>query len=97
MMVMMNSIMLMLMIIIIIIIIIITGNWNRSVDITTGYGLEDRGSILVRGKRLFSTPQRPDRFWSTLSLLSNGYRGPFPRRKNRRVVKLTFQLYLVTR
>jgi hypothetical protein len=27
----------------------------------TGYRLDDRGSIPVRGKRYFSTPQRPDR------------------------------------
>jgi hypothetical protein len=32
-------------------------------------------SIPDRGKRFFSAPQRPDRLWGTLSLLSNGYRG----------------------
>jgi hypothetical protein len=30
-------------------------------DLTTGYGLDDRGSIFSRGKRFFSIPQFPDR------------------------------------
>jgi hypothetical protein len=38
------------------------------------YGMTGRGSIPGRGKRFFS-PQRPDRFWGRLSLLSNGYCG----------------------
>jgi hypothetical protein len=45
----------------------------------TDYGLGSRGSIAGRGKRFFSSPLRPDRFWGTPSLLSNGHRGFFPR------------------
>jgi hypothetical protein len=56
----------------------------------TGYlslytdGLRDgrprnRGSAPCRGKRLFSSPQRPDSPWGPRNLLSNGYRGLFPR------------------
>jgi hypothetical protein len=36
---------------------------DRSVGIATGYGLDDRSSVPDRGKRFFSTPQRPDRMW----------------------------------
>jgi hypothetical protein len=51
------------------------------VRIATGYGL-DNGGIAVRvpvGSRIFSSPRRPDRFWGPTNLLSNGYRGLFPR------------------
>jgi hypothetical protein len=34
--------------------------WNSSVGIMTGYGLDDRGPIPVKG---FFSPQRPDRLW----------------------------------
>jgi hypothetical protein len=40
----------------------------------TSYELDGRGSIPGRAKRFFSSPQRPDRLWSPLSLLHNGYR-----------------------
>jgi hypothetical protein len=33
---------------------------NSSVGIATDYGLHVRGSITGRGKRFFSSPQRPD-------------------------------------
>jgi hypothetical protein len=54
---------------------------NNVVGTATGYDLDDRG-IGVRlpvGSRIFSSPHRPDRLWGTSSLLSNGYRGLFPR------------------
>jgi hypothetical protein len=46
--------------------------------LTMGYGLDCRGSIPSRGKRFFSTPQRPDRIWDPHSLLFNGYQELFP-------------------
>jgi hypothetical protein len=54
---------------------------ENGVDIATGYGLNDRG-VGVRvpvGAKIFSFPCRPDRFCGPPSLLSNGYRGLFPR------------------
>jgi hypothetical protein len=47
----------------------------------TGYRLYNRkvGVQVLEGSRIFSSPQRPDRFWGTPSLLSNGYLGLFPR------------------
>jgi hypothetical protein len=48
---------------------------DSSVGTGTGYEKEGRGSILGRGKRLFSIPQSPDRLWDPKSLVYNGYRG----------------------
>jgi hypothetical protein len=46
---------------------------------TQGYITEyGRRSTPRRGKRRFSALQHPDRLWVLPSLLSNGYRGPFP-------------------
>jgi hypothetical protein len=37
------------------------GSRDGSVGISPGYGLDSRSSILSRGKRFFSSPQRP--YW----------------------------------
>jgi hypothetical protein len=37
----------------------------------------NRGSILSRGKRLYSSTQHRDRIWGSSTLVSNGYRGSF--------------------
>jgi hypothetical protein len=69
------------------------------VDKATGYGIDDRG-VAVRvpvGWGIFSSPRRPNRFWGPPTLLSNGYRGLFPRGKSGRGVKLTIHLQLVPR
>jgi hypothetical protein len=61
----------------------IFGSRGSAVGIATGYGLDDRG-VGVRvpvGSRIFSSTRRPDWLWGPTSLLSNGYRGSFPRGK----------------
>jgi hypothetical protein len=55
-------------------------NRDSSDNMTTGYGLDGRGSTTGWGKNILSIPQRPDRFWGPSSLLPNGYRELFPRR-----------------
>jgi hypothetical protein len=52
-------------------------SWGISISVVSDYKLHDRASIPGRGKGFF--PLCPDRLWGPLSLLSNGYRGPFPR------------------
>jgi hypothetical protein len=47
------------------------------------YGLDDRGSIPDRGRGFFFQPLHPDLLWGPPSLLTNGYRGPFPGGKAR--------------
>jgi hypothetical protein len=56
-------------------------SWDSVVCVATGYGLDDKG-VGVRvplGLRIFSFPFRPDRLWGSCSLISNGFRGLFPR------------------
>jgi hypothetical protein len=52
-------------------------NWDSTAGITTGYVLDEWGSISGRGKRFVFTP---DRLWRPPSLLSSGYLVLFPRR-----------------
>jgi hypothetical protein len=57
------------------------GSADRAVSIPTAYGLDDRGvgvRVPVRA-RFPSSPRRPDRLWGSYRLLSNGYRGLYPR------------------
>jgi hypothetical protein len=59
----------------------VTRDSEVGIAITNNYGLEDRG-VGVRvpvGPRIFSSQRRLDRLWGPLNLLSNGYRGLFPR------------------
>jgi hypothetical protein len=54
---------------------------DSSVGTATSYGLDDRrfGDRVPVGARIFSSPRRPDRLSGPHILLSNGYRGLFPR------------------
>jgi hypothetical protein len=42
-------------------------------SVAMGYGVSGRDSIPSRATRFFSSPQRLEGFWGSLSLLSNGY------------------------
>jgi len=48
-------------------------------SLVLNYGLDDRCSIPNGAEMFFFSPPRPDRFWGSPSLLSNGYRGCFSR------------------
>jgi hypothetical protein len=72
---------------------------DSAIGIATVYGLDDQGfGVRVPvGSRIFSSPHHSDWFWSPPGLLSNGYRGNFPRGLSGRDVKLTTHLQLVPR
>jgi hypothetical protein len=47
-------------------------NWDSSVGMANGYGLDVRDWIPGRRKKCFSTPQCPDQLWSPPSFISEG-------------------------
>jgi hypothetical protein len=52
-----------------------------AVGVAAAYGIHD-GGIRIRlpvGSRMFSSPQSSDCLWGPIGLLTNGYRGLFPR------------------
>jgi hypothetical protein len=51
---------------------------RMNLDSSVGYGLDDRGSIPVRGWEFLSSPPRPDWLWGPSSLPSNGHHGFLP-------------------
>jgi hypothetical protein len=59
------------------------GSRDSAIGIATGRGLEHRevGVRVPVGSRIFSSPRHPDRLLGPSKLLSNGYRGLFPRGK----------------
>jgi hypothetical protein len=63
---------------------------RRAMDWTVGFDSR-------QGKRLFSTPVRPDRLWGPFSFLYNGCREICPRGPGGRGVKLTTHLHLMPR
>jgi hypothetical protein len=54
-------------------------------------GAEVRVSV---GERLFFFPRRPEGLRGPFTILSNGYRGYFPRKQNGRGLELTSRLEL---
>jgi hypothetical protein len=58
-------------------------NRDSAIGIVTGNGLDNRndGVRAPARARVFSSPCRPDRLWSSSSLLYNEYRGHFPQGK----------------
>jgi hypothetical protein len=72
--------------------------WDSVVGIATDYGLDDRGVgvPVPEMSRIFFSSCRQDRLWAPSSLLSDGYRGHFPRGESGQDVKLT-TLQLVPR
>jgi hypothetical protein len=73
---------------------------DSAVDVTTGYGLDDRGfevRVLV-GSRIFPSSCRPDWIWGTPSLLFSGYWRPLsPGVKQPERVKLLTHIHQVPR
>jgi len=71
---------------------------DSSVSTVTTLGAGVSGvRTLADGKRFFSYPERPDRLWSSSSLLYNGHRGVFHSWVSGWSVRLTTHLRIVPR
>jgi hypothetical protein len=72
-------------------------NLELSRDSSVGTAMGWTAGVRSSAWDFFSSPQRSDQLWGLPSLLSNGYRGLYPRMKSSRGVKLTTHHHQVPR